>query len=101
MPRCSAASSSCAPSSSTARRTDAVDTIYMVTPLVWAQTMSKRMGGPNALGSNYNAVIEYLSARAEPHGAWSRQPDVEVLHDRWTGRGGCCSVSSPPRRSLW
>ena len=45
-------------------RTDAVDTIYMVTPLVWAQTMSKRMGGPNALGSNYNAVIEYLSARA-------------------------------------
>ena len=45
-------------------RTDAVDTIYMVTPLVWAQTMSKRMGGPNALGSDYDAVIEYLSARA-------------------------------------
>jgi hypothetical protein len=42
-------------------RTDANDTIYKVTPLVWAQTMATRMGGPNALGSDYDAVIEYLS----------------------------------------
>ena len=45
-------------------RTDAIDTVYKVSPLVWAQTMSKRMGGPNALGSDYDAVIEYLSAGA-------------------------------------
>lgn len=43
-------------------RTDAIDTIYKVTPLVWAQTMSTRMGGPNALGSDYDAVIEYLTS---------------------------------------
>lgn len=42
-------------------RTDAIDTVYKVSPLVWAQTMSKRMGGPNALGSDYDAVIDYLS----------------------------------------
>ena len=45
-------------------RTDAIDTVYKVSPLVWAQTMSRRMGGPNALGSDYDAVIEYLSAGA-------------------------------------
>jgi hypothetical protein len=44
-------------------RTDAVDTIYKVPALVWAQTMSARMGGPNALGSDYDAVIEYLGER--------------------------------------
>ncbi len=42
--------------------TDAVDTVYKVSPLVWAQTMSTRMGGPNSLGSDYNAVIELLSS---------------------------------------
>ncbi len=45
-------------------RTDAIDTVYEVSPLVWAQRMSKRTGGPNGLGSDYDAVIEYLSARA-------------------------------------
>jgi hypothetical protein len=45
-------------------RVDAIDTVYKVSPLVWAQTMSKRMGGPNGLGSDYDAVIEYLSAGA-------------------------------------
>ena len=43
-------------------RTDAIDSVYEVSPLVWAQTMAKRMGGPNALGSDYDAVIEYLGA---------------------------------------
>ena len=43
-------------------RTDAIDTVYKVSPLVWATEMSKRMGGPNALGSEYDAVIEYLRA---------------------------------------
>ena len=42
-------------------RTDAIDTVHEATPLVWAQTMSKRMGGPNGLGSDYDAVIDYLS----------------------------------------
>ena len=42
-------------------RTDAIDTVYKASPLVWAQTMSRRMGGPNALGSDYDAVIDYLS----------------------------------------
>ena len=41
-------------------RTDAIDGVYKVSPLVWAQEMSTRMGGPNALGSEYDAVIEYL-----------------------------------------
>ena len=27
-------------------RTDAIDSVYEVSPLVWAQTMAKRMGGP-------------------------------------------------------
>jgi len=45
-------------------RTDAIDTVYKVRPLVWAQTMSRRMGGPNALGSDYDSVIEYLGAGA-------------------------------------
>jgi hypothetical protein len=45
-------------------RIDGVDTVYKVSPLVWAQTMSRRMGGPNALGSDYDAVIEYLSTGA-------------------------------------
>ena len=43
-------------------RTDSIDTVYEVTPLVWAQVMSKRMGGPNSLGSDYDAVIELLSS---------------------------------------
>jgi hypothetical protein len=42
-------------------RVDEIDTVYKVSPLVWAQTMSKRMGGPNALGSDYDAVIAYLT----------------------------------------
>jgi hypothetical protein len=41
-------------------RTDAVDSVHDATPLVWAQTMAERMGGPNGLGSDYPAVIEYL-----------------------------------------
>ncbi len=45
-------------------RIDAIDSLYKVSPLVWAQTMSKRMGGPNSLGSDYDAVIEYLSSLA-------------------------------------
>jgi hypothetical protein len=43
--------------------TAAVDDVYHVTPLVWAQTMSTRMGGPNAIGSDYDAVIGYLGER--------------------------------------
>jgi hypothetical protein len=41
-------------------RTDAIDTVFRVTPLQWAETMSKRMGGPNAAGARYTEVIEYL-----------------------------------------
>ncbi len=43
-------------------RIDAVDTVYKVSPLVWAQTMSTRMGGPNSLGSDYDTVIELLGS---------------------------------------
>ena len=58
----SAASTSCARSSSIGARTDAIDSVYKVSPLVWAQAMSSRMGGPNALGSDYDAVIGYLDS---------------------------------------
>lgn len=44
-------------------RLDAVDEVYRVTPLVWAETMSTRMGGPNGSGSEYAATIEYLRSR--------------------------------------
>ena len=43
-------------------RTDAIDSVHKVSPLVWAQAMSTRMGGPNALGSEYDAVIGYLDS---------------------------------------
>lgn len=43
--------------------TDAIDGVYKVTPLTWAETMSTRMGGPNATGAEYDAVINYLRQR--------------------------------------
>ena len=43
-------------------RTDAIDDVYKVTPLMWAQTMSKVMGGPNVTGCDYDAVIDYLQS---------------------------------------
>lgn len=43
--------------------TGAIDEVYKVTPLTWAQTMSTRMGGPNATGAEYVAVLDYLRER--------------------------------------
>lgn len=39
---------------------DAIDDEFKVTPRVWAEFMGARMGGPNAIGSDYPAVIEAL-----------------------------------------
>jgi hypothetical protein len=40
----------------------AVDDVYQATPLQWAETMSRRLGGPNAVGADWNTVIELLNA---------------------------------------
>jgi uncharacterized damage-inducible protein DinB len=42
--------------------TDAVDDRFKGTPLQWAQTMSRRLGGPQASGADWSSVIEYLSS---------------------------------------
>lgn len=43
-------------------RTDAVDETFSATPLMWAETMSQRLGGPNATGADWPAVIAFLSS---------------------------------------
>ncbi|MEA2922791.1 MAG: hypothetical protein QOF07_2756 [Bradyrhizobium sp.] len=42
-------------------RTDTIDDTFKATPLSWAQTMSRRLGGPNASGADWQGVIAYLS----------------------------------------
>jgi hypothetical protein len=42
--------------------TDAVDDRFKGTPLQWAQTMSRRLGGPQASGADWGSVIDYLSS---------------------------------------
>ena len=39
----------------------AIDEVFNATPIVWAETMSKRLGGPNAIGADWHAVIELLA----------------------------------------
>lgn len=40
---------------------NAIDDVFKATPLLWAQTMSKRLGGPNAVGADWASVIDLLS----------------------------------------
>ena len=43
-------------------RTDARDDTFKATPLMWAQTMSQRLGdGPHGSGADWPSVIEYLT----------------------------------------
>lgn len=50
-------------------RIDAIDDVYHVTPRVWAETMGAVMGGPNAIGSDYPAVVELLRAEESSSGS--------------------------------